>query len=357
VHDRRLAGLVLGGGYGRGEGGVLRASEGDRPYNDLEFYVFTRGNRVLQEHALREPLAKLGHELSPETGVHVEFKVESVSHLRASRVSMFSYDLLSANRMILGKADLFAECEHHLDATKIPLSEAIRLLFNRCTGLLLARQLLCNPRMPPEDSDFAARNIAKAQLAVGDALLVMTHSYHWSCLERVRRMQELSPQRLQGLGLDPVTLKELQLDHEAGAHFKLYPNRSREACAILRARHTRISALAQKVWLAIENLRLGHEFSTHLDYAFAPMNKCSETNPLRNIVLNFNTFGLGGVLDQRRWRYPRERLLNSLPLLLWDAESEQQPQVISYLQGALHTPTHEWSQLVAAYKQIWPTYG
>ena len=37
IPPRQLEAVLLGGGYGRGEGGVLRTSAGDRPYNDLEF--------------------------------------------------------------------------------------------------------------------------------------------------------------------------------------------------------------------------------------------------------------------------------------------------------------------------------
>src|SRR4026209_1598165 len=47
VPQGRLEAVLLGGGYGRGEGGVLKTKSGDRPYNDLEFYVFLRGNEFL----------------------------------------------------------------------------------------------------------------------------------------------------------------------------------------------------------------------------------------------------------------------------------------------------------------------
>src|SRR5215471_6265158 len=49
IPARRLEAVVLGGGYGRGQGGVLHTAAGDRPYNDLEFYVFTRGSRLWNE--------------------------------------------------------------------------------------------------------------------------------------------------------------------------------------------------------------------------------------------------------------------------------------------------------------------
>jgi hypothetical protein len=231
------------------------------------------------------------------------------------------------------------------------------LLFNRCTGLLLARQLLLSQSVTAADSDFIGRNIAKAQLAVGDALLVSTGSYHWSCLERRQRIRSFPLQQLKRFGLTNAAWREIQLQHEEGAKFKLHPYRSQEPLTVLKAKHTSISDLARDAWLAIEKLRLGQSFPTHLDYALAPINKCSDTNPVRNLLLNLNTFGADTLLDQRRWRYPRERLLNSLPLLLWGPETPGHPAILHHLQRTLHSKSDEWSQLVSVYKQIWPAYG
>src|SRR5437660_1366005 len=84
--------LLLGGGYGRGEGGVWRTPDGDRPYNDLEFYVCLRGSRHWNEQYYQRPIEILGEILTPQTGVHVEFKIISLAELARQRVSMFSYD-------------------------------------------------------------------------------------------------------------------------------------------------------------------------------------------------------------------------------------------------------------------------
>src|SRR5687767_13815582 len=43
IPNGRLDALLLGGGYGRGQGGVLRTDADDKPYNDLEFYVCLNG--------------------------------------------------------------------------------------------------------------------------------------------------------------------------------------------------------------------------------------------------------------------------------------------------------------------------
>src|SRR5207253_2635801 len=78
---RRLAGLLLGGGHGRGEGGVLKTGAGDHPYNDLELYVFLRGNNFLNERRYHAAFDELGRQLSPVAGVEVEFKVLSLPKL------------------------------------------------------------------------------------------------------------------------------------------------------------------------------------------------------------------------------------------------------------------------------------
>src|SRR6267154_3711417 len=139
VPARKLQALVLGGGYGRGEGGVLKTLKGDKPYNDLEFYLFLRGNRLLNARKYGRALDQLGQGLSPLAGLHVEFKIDSLQKLQQSSISMFSYDLVLAHRIVFGCDDLFGNCQHHLNASRIPAVEATRLLFNRCTGLLLAR--------------------------------------------------------------------------------------------------------------------------------------------------------------------------------------------------------------------------
>src|SRR5215471_19950303 len=102
VPRHKLRGLVLGGGYGRGEGGVLGTLKGDQPYNDLEFYVFVRGSHQLSERIYGSALRDLGRRLSSVAGLHVEFKIDSLDHLRRSPVSIFTYDLVAAHRSLFG---------------------------------------------------------------------------------------------------------------------------------------------------------------------------------------------------------------------------------------------------------------
>ena len=135
--------LLLGGGYGRGEGGVYRGPEvaGALLYNDLEFYVVTRGLRGPKElKAWCHHWEKAGHE---EIGIEVEFKILAAAALQQAQPSMFYYDLLLGHKVVWGD-DGFCEglAASLRDARLIPLVEVTRLLFNRGSGLLFSRERL-----------------------------------------------------------------------------------------------------------------------------------------------------------------------------------------------------------------------
>jgi hypothetical protein len=351
VPSPKLEALVLGGGYGRGQGGVLKMESEEAPYNDLEFYVFIAGNHWINVARYRRAFQNLESELSAEAGLHVEFKVDSLQKLRRTPVSIFSYDLVSGHRTIIGTEPVFVGCEYHFDSTKIPATEATRLLLNRCSGLLLARELLLKDSLTDEESDFVGRNLAKAQLALGDALLAAEGKYHWDCLERARRLRKLEAE-----GGRPL-LSRIRPHHDAGVQFKLHPVRERAPIDEFRSQHRELTRLALEVWLWIENKRLQANFSELRDYSLSCVDKRVGGVLWRNLLLNIKTFGAAVTLSRNSRRYPRERLFNALPLLLGDSEAEIQPETRRYLQNQLHTRAKDWPGLVAAYKQLWSCYG
>ena len=338
----KLDGIALGGGYGRGEGGVLKTPAGDRPYNDLEFFVFIRGNAILAERKFRHPLHELGERLSPEAGLEVEFKVLTLDKLRRSAPSMFYYDLVAGHRWTLGDDSLLTGCEHHKDAEKIPLHEATRLLFNRCSGLLYSLERLQRKDFGEAESDFVGRNLAKAQLAFGDVLLAAHGLYHWSCRERHARLAKFD------FNGELVWAAPLVAYHAAGVEFKLHPTRSTEARDTLAARHAELSEFGKKLWLWLESKRLGTNFSSPRDYTFSSANLCPETSALRNRLVNFRAFGAGGLACAR---YPRERLFRSLALLLWEQNEFEK------IRSELRTNAPDFSGLVSAYENLWKRFN
>ena len=378
IPQARLEGLVLAGGYGRGEGGVLRGASGDQPYNDLEFYVFVRGNALLAERQYRAALHALGARLTRTAGLEVEFKVLTLGKLRRSQPSMFYYDLVQGKRWLIGDDSLFAGCERHCDSQAIPLAEATRLLMNRCTGLLFSMERLRRESFDVEEADFVGRNLAKAQLAFGDVLLTAHGQYHWSCRERQRRLMgkaelgkaessngegkyDFSNRCAGGGQLGVVAefgeLAAVRQHYAAGVAFKLHPVRSNETRAELARRHAELSALGNRLWLWLENRRVEGAFPSTRAYALSRTDKCPETARLRNRVINARAFGLKAAFSAAGGAYPRQRLMHALCLLLWEETTPADAALLRRVQRELNTRATSFAGLVAASEQVWHRFN
>jgi len=347
----RLEAVLLGGGYGRGEGGVLVTPAGHRPYNDLEFYVFVRGNARWNERRFGSPLHWLAERLAPAADVEIEFKIASLSKMRRRPVTMFSYDLMMGHRCLMGSEIVLAGGEHHCLGSRIPLAEATRLLMNRSSGLLFARERLVRERFTAEDADFVGRNLAKAQLGWGDAVLAALGQYHWSCRKRHQRLERLA------IDEDLPWLEAVQQHHTAGLEFKLHPQRSAGPPQTFMNLHEQLTKLGLEVWLWLEGKRLGRPFTSARAYAEDPANKCPEEPLWHNILATMQALGLTAALFGGGFRYPRERLLRALSLLLWEAGTLANPALLHRLHGELRTKATDFPGLVGAYLQLWRRFN
>jgi hypothetical protein len=343
----KLEAVLLGGGYGRGEGGVLDTPAGERPYNDLEFYVCLRGNRHLNERRFGKALHVLGEILTPQAGVEVEFKITSLREFERGPVSMFSYDLMLGHRWLVGDEDLLTKCAHHRAAEKIPLSEGTRLMMNRCSGLLFAKEKLAKREFTAADADFVHRNLAKAQLAFGDAVLVAYGMYHWSVRERHRLLERLA--RTESI----PWLQDARRYHAAGVEFKLRPQRSTATRESLLREHAPIAALGEKIWLWLEEKRLRTSFPSVRSYAESAVNTCPETSAARNVAVTFRALGVRPLLGATPGRHPRQRIFHALPLLLWEPSALESPELRRLLQRELQTPAGTFPTMMVAYRDLW----
>jgi hypothetical protein len=219
---------------------------------------------------------------------------------------------------------------------------------NRCSGLLYSQEKLLRSEFTPGDADFAGRNFAKAKLALGDVFLTMRGQYHWSCRERQKRLRKLEADgALQNFSsLAPL--------HSQGVDFKLHPVRSTRSRSDFLPELDFIKDLARQLWLILESRRLTEEFSSIHSYSLSATDKCPETDSRKNRLINARRFGLSEALNPR---YPRERLLNALPLLLWERERLQEPATSARVHEQLRTNSLEYPELVRAYESIWKIYN
>ena len=182
LHLPKLRAVVLGGGYGRGEGGVRHTPEGGKLYNDLDFFVFSEGADSSAAARIDRSLKKLAEPWEKKLGIAVDFgpsknpdSLKSVSH------TLMFQELLRGWQPVWGHADL-EQWIPALEAADLPYSEAVRLLLNRGMGLVLAGNFLKEGK---NDADFIVRNMNKAVLGGGDAQLIASGTYCWSGRDRV----------------------------------------------------------------------------------------------------------------------------------------------------------------------------
>ena len=175
--------VLLGGSYGRGDGGVRLDRENGILYNDLDFFVFAE--KKSPDAALC--LKKIAEKYERLLKVDVDFSaVMTVSDIKNNACRLMMQELKRGYYPVCGQ-DLLAEHLPEIAPEKLPFSEACRLLLNRGMGLLLAGEKISEAA---DCTDFILRNIYKAILGAGDAMLISEGRYCWKLSERLDVMEK-----------------------------------------------------------------------------------------------------------------------------------------------------------------------
>lgn len=212
-----LAGVVLGGGYGRGEGGVFEVSgsgsqvsrepsakpktpethdskrETPTPKlsNDLDFYVVT------DEGASESDIDRIGEMLKPISEEWTEKLCVDVDFCRAKTPWRLKHDedRLMVQELVNGYVDVCGDKGESLFSSvkrlapgELPWNEAARLLVNRGAGLLLAAEKSKASHAAQAPQTFINRNINKCVLGAGDARLIADGNYRWKISERAEAL-------------------------------------------------------------------------------------------------------------------------------------------------------------------------
>lgn len=188
-------GLLLIGGYGRGEGGVERTIEGERLHNNLDLLLLTRlsprCDRVRDfVDSFEEELAQL----RASHGIGIDLGIANWSHLSRTRGSLMGYDARHGHRVLVGPKNLLTEMSPY-SAQQIDPTSIEDLVVNRGTLLIINRLALSECDTVSADSDLGRtliRHAMKAVIGYGDAWLFHRGMYDWSYVEKLRRMTRLA---------------------------------------------------------------------------------------------------------------------------------------------------------------------
>lgn len=306
-----LVALVLGGGYGRGEGGVLRVSGEERPYNDLDLVLIVRHKTGLPWDALHG----IQHKYASLTGIEVDFsRPLTVDDVRRWPPTLMWSDLLHGHRVLDGPGNILTANAPDLRSGDLMPVEGTRLMLNRGAGLLWALRTArgCEPEPDP---DFIRRNYYKCALTLGDALLISHGRFATPYTGRGERLAQLLSEMAQPL---PFRLAvDLNGIYRDALTFKFWPGELSSTPG-----ESQLKEMASRwgqVLLFVESRRTHREFRSASEYAACGDTREREQNTLarwpRNLVRNRQ-------LGYWSLRGPRERLYRELPILLGLCESE-----------------------------------
>ncbi|MCJ8346329.1 hypothetical protein MJH12_12370, partial [bacterium] len=190
-HD--LSAVILGGGYGRAEGGICRADGKLYPYNDLDLFLVLKSKGRLNMKKIFKSVEKLSEKLRVKIDIgHVILKSQ-ISNLPHT---LMYHDLFEAHKVVYGEKSILFDHQPSWKGTSLPKSEVSQYLLNRGYGLI--QSLRYNKGIDQtSDKDYIKRNVFKAIQAIGDCILIEEN--HYDCcvdirLHKLRFLRDRSPE-------------------------------------------------------------------------------------------------------------------------------------------------------------------
>jgi len=184
--EDETAALILIGGYGRGEGGIVLKNGMYRPHNNLDL-LYIHNNKI-DENRVVLANSKL-QEISIKYDIGIDMSVINKQKLMRLDGLVIGYDMRHGHKVLLGESTFLKEHKtfslYNIDPVDIR-----QLLVNRGTLLLINRLLLSKENLSLDEKKLVIKHAIKAIIGYGDALLFFNDSYHWSYAQKQSNMSE-----------------------------------------------------------------------------------------------------------------------------------------------------------------------
>ncbi len=177
LNEVKVKSLILVGGFGKGEGLVDIKKNKITPLNDYDLYLITDKNytdKYIEELGVKcsKAIGRGGLDFveNPEEiydenkFFHVDLRVIPYKNLRRLLPTQRTYEIKYGSKIIYGE-----DVRNLIPDVKVPVSEAIRLLFNKMDHLLLAKD---------NHSRIKSIYISKSYTDLCSALLIFENNYN-----------------------------------------------------------------------------------------------------------------------------------------------------------------------------------
>ena len=185
--------LILLGGYGKGEGGMIRRENSYIPHNNFDLLLVTSRNSLLSSSDIDERIQQKVRRLEKDLDIGIDISIMPEYKLRKMPTRVFSYDMKEGHRTLYGDSSIVPSI--HREINDIPNWDMRNLMVNRGSLLLinqLCLDLLKNGLDKNNDiKKLIIKHTMKAIIGYGDAVLYFNNQYHWSYKVKNRRLLQM----------------------------------------------------------------------------------------------------------------------------------------------------------------------
>lgn len=180
--------VILMGGYGRGEGGVITVDGKEYPHNNFDFVIISK--KISQEikEILDIEFMQIFKKHTKPINIDVEFSIISSSKLKNHQPMVITYDMKYGHKLIAGDASVLSENEN-FELDTIPAWDIRNLMVNRGTLLIINDLMLEKKELSLNEKKIIIKHLVKAVIGYGDALLYHLGNYHYSYVQKNILMQ------------------------------------------------------------------------------------------------------------------------------------------------------------------------
>jgi hypothetical protein len=294
-------------------------------------------------------LARKARDLEHDVGVEVDFALLQEDVLPTAEYSLMNAEMIWGHRVVSGNPDVL-DAMPSMPFSGLPPGEFTRLLLNRGALLLMNQARLAEgSKLGHQEREIFFKYLFKAVLACGDARLAGNRSYHPSYVMKRELLQTMVWN-----GKEPF----MDLYIQAWEN-KFHPDYGRYAEEDSAAWQERVVRIWLKTLSWFERERIGKDVGDWIAYCSPSIPKgqgSKSLGGLRNAAITIRDFGPAELLRRPYWslRYPRERLISALPLLLSHKEGEAVPALANALSNPVGTP---WRDEAETFLRLWHRYA
>ena len=184
--------IILIGGYGRGEGGVVEKNNILYPHNNLDFQIILNTIRVGNITDKRQAIIEDIQKITKDKMITLDFSFNTKSKVRFGIPQLVYYDMKYGHRLVYGEDSWLLNIKKY-HSQNISLHDIRELLINRGTLLILNKKMLEKEKITTEEKMVVVKHFVKAIIGYGDALLYLNGKYHWSYKRKKELMWTISP--------------------------------------------------------------------------------------------------------------------------------------------------------------------